>query len=216
MFKRKEAERPSLLASLLIFVFLIVTLVAQVVINGSADAHITFLLTIAFGAIVLLINGIRWKRIEDGIVQGCKDATLAMLILMLVGILIPTLMASGSIPNLIYWGLHLISPKIFLPTVAIACAIASLATGSSWTSAATFGVAAMGIGIGLGIPAPLTAGAVISGSVFGDKLSPLSDTTNLAPAVTGTSLFAHIKSMLYTTVPAMIISLILFGILGAK
>lgn len=216
MFKRKEAERPSLLASLLIFVFLIVTLVAQVVINGSADAHITFLLTIAFGAIVLLINGIRWKRIEDGIVQGCKDATLAMLILMLVGVLIPTLMASGSIPNLIYWGLHLISPKIFLPTVAIACAIASLATGSSWTSAATFGVAAMGIGIGLGIPAPLTAGAVISGSVFGDKLSPLSDTTNLAPAVTGTSLFAHIKSMLYTTVPAMIISLILYGILGAK
>lgn len=105
MFKRKEIEKPSLIASLLIFLFLIVALVAQVVINGSADAHITFLLTIAFGVIVLLINGISWKRIEEGIVQGCKDATLAMLILMLVGILIPTLMASGSIPNLIYWGL---------------------------------------------------------------------------------------------------------------
>ena len=216
MFKRKEVKKPSLFASLLIFLFLIGALVAQVIINGYAEAHITFLLTIACGAIVLLINGISWDRIEDGIVEGCKSATMAMLILMLVGILIPTLMASGSIPNLIYWGMQLISPKIFLPTVALACAIASLATGSAWTSAATFGVAAMGISIGLGIPAPLTAGAVISGSVFGDKLSPLSDTTNLAPAVTGTDLFSHIKSMIYTTVPAMVISLVLFGIVGAK
>lgn len=213
---REERDRPSFIVALSILLFLIAALVIQVVTVGSADAHMTFFLTISFGAIILLLNGISWKRIEEGIIGGCKDATHAMIILMLVGILIPALISSGSIPVLIYWGMQMISPKIFLPTVAIVCTIASLATGSAWTSAATFGVAAMGIGIGLGIPSALTAGAVISGAVVGDKLSPLSDTTNLAPAVSGTDLFSHIKSMFYTTGPALLIALVLYAVLGAK
>ena len=176
----------------------------------------TLMLGTAFGAIVLLASGMKWKKIEEGILYGCEIATLPMLILMLIGILIPTLMACGSIPNLIYWGLHIISPKLFLPTVSIVCVIASLATGSSWTSAATFGVAAMGIGIGLGVPAPMTAGAVISGAVVGDKLSPLSDTTNLASGISEVNLFDHIKSMFYTTGPAFVIAIVLYAVLGFK
>lgn len=214
MNNRKELEKPSFLVSVLIVAFLFIALLIQVVLQGSADAHMTLMLGTAFGAIVLLLCGMKWKRIEEGILYGCEIATLPMLILMLIGILIPTLMACGSIPNLIYWGLHIISPKIFLPTVCLVSVIAALATGSSWTAAATFGVASMGIGIGLGVPAAMTAGAVISGSVVGDKLSPLSDTTNLASGISEVNLFAHIKSMFYTTGPALVIALVLYTIVG--
>ena len=216
MNNRTEIEKPSLLVSILVVGFLFAALLAQVLYQGSADAHMTLMLATAFGAIVLMLSGMKWKRIEEGILYGCEIATLPMLILMLIGVLIPTLMACGSIPNLIYWGLHIISPKIFLPTVSIVCVIASLATGSSWTSAATFGVAAMGIGVGLGVPAPITAGAVISGAVVGDKLSPLSDTTNLASGIAEVNLFNHIKSMAYTTGPSFLIGLVLYTIIGFK
>lgn len=216
MNNRTEIEKPSLFVSILVVGFLFAALLAQVLYQGSADAHMTLMLATAFGAIVLMLSGMKWKRIEEGILYGCEIATLPMLILMLIGVLIPTLMACGSIPNLIYWGLHIISPKIFLPTVSIVCVIASLATGSSWTSAATFGVAAMGIGVGLGVPAPITAGAVISGAVVGDKLSPLSDTTNLASGIAEVNLFNHIKSMAYTTGPSFLIGLVLYTIIGFK
>lgn len=216
MNNRTEIEKPSLFISILVVGFLFAALLAQVLYQGSADAHMTLMLATAFAAIVLMLSGMKWKRIEEGILYGCEIATLPMLILMLIGVLIPTLMACGSIPNLIYWGLHIISPKIFLPTVSIVCVIASLATGSSWTSAATFGVAAMGIGVGLGVPAPITAGAVISGAVVGDKLSPLSDTTNLASGIAEVNLFDHIKSMAYTTGPSFLIGLVLYTIIGFK
>lgn len=216
MNNEKEIKKPSFVVSITIVAFLFIALLVQVIYQGSADAHMTLMIGTAFGAVLLLLSGMKWKQIEEGILYGCEIATLPMLILMLIGVLIPTLMACGSIPNLIYWGLHIISPKIFLPTVCIVSVIASLATGSSWTSAATFGVAAMGIGIGLGVPAPMTAGAVISGSVVGDKLSPLSDTTNLASGISEVNLFEHIKSMIYTTGPSLLISLVLFAVIGLK
>lgn len=150
------------------------------------------------------------------IMHGCKIATIPMLILMFIGMLIPTLIASGTIPSLIYYGLKIINPSLFLFTTALICSIASICTGSSYTTGGTFGVAFMGISMGLGIPPALTAGAVISGAVIGDKLSPLSDSTNLAAGVTETNLFDHIKSMMYTTIPAFIISLILYAIIGMR
>jgi len=140
----------------------------------------------------------------------------AIIILMIIGVLIGAWILSGTVPTMIYYGLKILSPGIFLVATCIICAIVSLATGSSWTTAGTVGIALIGVGIGLGIPTPMIAGAIISGAYFGDKMSPLSDTTNLAPAMAGSTLFDHIKHMFYTTTPSLIISLILFAILGMK
>lgn len=141
---------------------------------------------------------------------------LPMLILMMVGVLIATWIPSGTIPSLIYYGLKVISPSIFLISVAIVCSVASLATGSAWTTGATFGVAFMGIGYGLGIPEAMTAGAVVTGAVFGDKMSPMSDNTNLASGVAEADIFDHIRSMMYSTGPAMIITLIIYLVMGLR
>jgi NhaC family Na+:H+ antiporter len=143
-------------------------------------------------------------------------AMQAVLILMVIGSIIGTWILSGTVPTMIYYGLKLLSPGIFLLATAVICCIVSLATGSSWTTAGTVGIALMGVGLGLGMPAGLVAGAIVSGAYFGDKISPLSDTTNLAPAMAGTTLFEHVKHMIYTTLPALLISLVLYGILGAK
>lgn len=140
----------------------------------------------------------------------------AIIILMIIGVLIGAWILSGTVPTMIYYGLKILSPGIFLVATCIICAIVSLATGSSWTTAGTVGIALIGVGVGLGIPTPMIAGAIISGAYFGDKMSPLSDTTNLAPAMAGSTLFDHIKHMFYTTTPSLIISLILFAILGMK
>jgi NhaC family Na+:H+ antiporter len=183
---------------------------------GSPDIHLTLVFSIAFATIALMLTGTRWKKVEEGVIHGCKIATIPMLILMFIGMLIPTWIASGTIPVLMYYGLQLISPSMFLFTAAIICGIASMSTGSSYTTGATFGVAFMGISMGLGIPAPMAAGAIISGAIIGDKLSPLSDSTNLAAGVCETNLFKHIKSMLYTTVPAFVIALIIYLIIGFR
>jgi len=135
---------------------------------------------------------------------------------MIVGALIGTWILSGTVPAMIYWGLDILSPGIFLVATTIICSIVSLATGSSWTTAGTVGIALIGIGKGLGIPIEVVAGAIISGAYFGDKMSPLSDTTNLAPAMAGTNLFDHVKHMIYTTGPSLIIALIIYAIIGAK
>lgn len=214
--EKKEYVQPSFGLALIIVIFLFAFLVAQIIQAGSPDIHMTLIFSIAFATLVLMLRGMKWKRIEEGVIHGCKIATIPMLILMFIGMLIPTWIASGTIPVLIYYGLQMISPSMFLFTAALICGVASLATGSSWTTGATFGVAFMGISIGLGIPAPMAAGAIISGAIIGDKLSPLSDSTNLAAGVCETNLFKHIKSMLYTTVPAFIISLILYLILGMR
>ena len=161
-----------------------------------------------------MLTGTPWKTIEDGIMHGCSIAAIPNVIMILIGMLIPAWIAAGSIPALIYYGLQLINPSVFLLTVAIVCSISSIATGSSYTTGATFGVAFIGISMGLGIPVSMTAGAVISGAIIGDKLSPLSDSTNLAAGVCETNLFDHIRSMMYTTIPAALVALVLFTAAG--
>lgn len=214
--EKKEYLKPSFGIALIIVIFLFAALVIQVIQAGSPDIHLTLVFSIAFAALVLMLKGMKWKQIEEGVMHGCKIATIPMLILMFIGMLIPTWIASGTIPVLIYYGLQLISPSMFLFTAALICSVASLATGSSYTTGATFGVAFMGISLGLGIPAPMAAGAIISGAIIGDKLSPLSDSTNLAAGVCEANLFKHIKSMLFTTVPAFIIALIIYLVLGFR
>lgn len=214
--KIKE-KKPSFGAALFVILFLCVAMYVQVfVLHQDWVTHITLILASVVASIVALMSGFTWKDIEEGILYGCQIAMLPMLILMLVGVLIATWITAGTIPTLIYYGLKILSPSVFLFTVCLVCSMASLATGSSWTTGATFGVAFMGIGIGLGIPAPITAGAVISGSIFGDKMSPLSDSTNLAAGVAEADLFDHIRSMMYTTGPAIIISLIIYGVIGMR
>lgn len=210
------SKKPSLGIALLIVAFMFIIIILQLIAVGSPDIHLTLVFSITFATLLLMMNGTKWSVIEDGIMHGCKIAMIPMLILMFIGMLIPTLIAAGTIPALIYYGLKIINPSVFLLTTALVCSVASLCTGSSYTTGGTFGVAFMGISMGLGIPPALTAGAVISGAVIGDKMSPLSDSTNLAAGVCETNLFKHIKSMMYTTIPAFIISCILYAVLGMK
>lgn len=158
--------------------------------------------------------GMTWPEIQDGMTKGIIAALPAIQILMIVGLLIGIWIASGVVPVMILYGLKILAPGYFLAATLLICAVISLATGSSWSTAATVGLAMMGVGQALGIPPAMTAGAVVSGAYFGDKMSPLSDTTNLAPAVAGTNLFTHIRHMVYTTAPALVIALVLFGIIG--
>ena len=180
--------------------------------DGSNQVILMFAALIA--AVIGVANGSSVDVIFDKIKSNVKDTSQAIYILILIGGLAGTWLVSGIVPAMIYYGLDLINVSFFLPTATIISALVSLSTGSSWSTTATVGIALMGIGQAIGIPSPVVAGAIISGAYFGDKLSPLSDTTNLAPAMAGTDLFTHIRYMLYTTVPSMIISLILFTILG--
>jgi NhaC family Na+:H+ antiporter len=157
-----------------------------------------------------------WKEIQDGMVHGIHLAMGAILILMVVGIMIGTWILGGVVPTMIYYGLKILSPGIFLVATMVICSIVSLGTGSSWSTAGTVGVALIGVGSALSIPLPMVAGAIISGAYFGDKMSPLSDTTNLAPAMAGTDVFTHIRHMVYTTAPGFVLALILFSLLGLK
>ncbi|QEE50643.1 Na+/H+ antiporter NhaC [Flavobacterium alkalisoli] len=168
----------------------------------------------AFAAVVGFVNKVPYEKMLNKVSKNIKSTSGAILILLLVGSLSGTWLISGIVPAMIYYGLQILHPDIFLPACVIICSIISIATGSSWTTSATVGVALIGIGNTIGINPGMVAGAVISGAYFGDKMSPLSDTTNLAPAMAGTDLFTHIKYMVYTTVPTYIITLILFIILG--
>jgi len=165
-------------------------------------------------AIVGLKNKVSMETMFLEIWENWKSIFIPIMILFLVGALAGTWLVSGIIPVMVYYGLQVLSPAIFLPASVIIAAIISIATGSSWTTSATVGIALIGIGSALGIPTGMIAGAVISGAYFGDKMSPLSDTTNLAPAMAGTDLFTHIKYMAYTTVPTIIVTLIVFVILS--
>ena len=214
---KDNEKRPSFMGALFVILFLCVAMYVQIfVIHEDWVTHITLIIASVVAAIVAMSSGFNWDDIQEGILYGCKIAMLPMLILMLVGVLIASWIPAGTIPTLIYYGLKILSPSVFLVTVCFVCSVASLATGSSWTTGATFGVAFMGIGYGLGIPAPITAGAVISGAIFGDKMSPLSDSTNLAAGVGEADLFDHIRSMIYTTGPAILLSLLLYGIIGMR
>ena len=180
---------------------------------GGSNQFI-LLIGAAVAALVGFRNKVGYNQMIEAIGSNLKSTTGAILILLFVGALAGTWLLSGIIPAMIYYGLQILHPSIFLPACIVICAIISIATGSSWTTSATVGIALIGIGRALDIPVGMVAGAVISGAYFGDKLSPLSDTTNLAPAMAGSDLFTHIRYMTHTTVPSIIITLIVFLILG--
>lgn len=182
----------------------------------AGSNQVILLLSALIAGAIGVINGTKSQDIFDKIKANVKDTSNAIYILILIGGLAGTWLVGGIVPAMIYYGLELINATFFLPTAVVIAAVVSLSTGSSWSTTATVGIALMGIGQTMGIPVAIVAGAVISGAYFGDKLSPLSDTTNLAPAMAGTDLFTHIRYMLYTTVPSLLISLILFTIIGLK
>ena len=165
-------------------------------------------------AIVGFFNKVSLVRMFLEVWENWRSVLIPIIILLLVGALAGTWLVGGIIPAMVYYGLQVLSPEIFLPASFVIAAISSIATGSSWTTSATVGIALVGIGSALGLPTGMIAGAVISGAYFGDKMSPLSDTTNLAPAMAGTDLFTHIKYMSYTTVPTIVVTIIIFSILG--
>lgn len=168
----------------------------------------------AVAAIVGFRNKVTYKKMMGKVADNLHSTSGALIILLLVGALAGTWLISGIIPSMIYYGLKILNPTIFLPATVIICSIISVATGSSWTTSATVGIALVGIGKTIGLPPGLVAGAVISGAYFGDKMSPLSDTTNLAPAIAGSDLFTHIRYMAITTIPSIIITIIVFTIIG--
>ncbi len=178
--------------------------------------HMPLILGTSVASLVAWKYGFTWKEIEEMMYKGIRLALPAVVIIMLVGLTIGAWMGGGIVATMIFYGLKLITPAWFLVAIMIICSIVSLAIGSSWSTMATIGVAGMGIGLSMGIPAGMVAGAVISGSYFGDKMSPLSDTTNLASGLTGTDLFDHIKHMLYTTIPALLIAFGVFTFLGRR
>lgn len=194
----------------LIPIFILLITGAMSVFVWNVGMIIPLLSGIFSTAVVGLIYGQKWNDLEKGIKDGVFNALTPIFILIIVGSIIGTWISSGIIPALIYYGLKFIQPSIFIPTAAIITAIVATSTGTSFTSIATVGIALMAVGNGMGFPASLTAAAVISGAFFGDKLSPLSDTTNIAPAMAGCKLFEHVGHMLWDTIPAFIISLILF------
>ncbi|MDO6672956.1 Na+/H+ antiporter NhaC [Cobetia amphilecti] len=209
---------PSLLDALIPIVLVIAMLVLAVVLFG-ADAswgpnQVALLSGAMIAGLIGLKNGYRWSDIEEGINKGIQISLGAILILLAVGAMIGTWILGGTVPAMIYYGLDVIAPQYFYASACLLCALVALSVGSSWTVAGTIGIGLIGIADGLGLSEGITAGAVISGAYFGDKLSPLSDTTNLAPAAAGTTLFAHIRHMLWTTVPSILLALAGFLWLG--
>lgn len=210
--------KPTILQAFIPIVFLIIALFINVRIFGDASLdgsnQIILMLSAGIASLVALKIGFKWPEIRAGIVKSISSAMSSIIILLLIGSLAGTWLISGIVPAMIYYGLEVLNPTIFLFAACVVCAVVSVATGSSWTTAATVGIALVGIGSALGLNQGMVAGAIISGAYFGDKMSPLSDTTNLAPAMAGTDLFTHIRYMAFTTIPSITIALILFLILG--
>ena len=214
----KTPRSPTLIDALIPIISLIVMLALCVYLFGDSSSQgpnqIVLTLGAAIGAIVGIRNGYSWAELQRAIINGISTAMGAILILLSVGGLIGTWLMSGTVPSLIFYGLELMNPQFFFAAACLICAIAALATGSSWTVAGTLGVALIGVSMGLGLSPAIAAGAIISGAYFGDKMSPLSDTTNLAPAVVETDLFTHIRHMAWTTGPSFLIALMLFTVVG--
>ncbi|MCA9735790.1 Na+/H+ antiporter NhaC, partial [candidate division KSB1 bacterium] len=211
-------REPTLFQTILPIAFLITLLTSSVYLFGADSSYgpnqIALILSAGIGIIIGIRNGYTWRELEQSIVQSISLSMGAILILLVVGSLIGTWILSGIVPTMIYYGLKILNPTFFYPLTAIICAVVALATGSSWTTASTIGIALIGIATALQLDLAITAGAIISGSYFGDKLSPLSDTTNLAPAVAGTDLFTHIRHMVWTTFPSITIAITLYLIIG--
>ena len=198
----------------LICVVFTLAVIMYSIFKSYGEAHMPLALSAAFVAVVGALNGWKWSVMEKGMLAGINRSMQANLILLTVGMLIGTWKCAGIIPAMIYYGLDILNPSIFLVTACLLCSIVSLVIGSSYTTAGTIGVALIGISIGLGVNPVMTAGAVVSGSYFGDKMSPMSDTTNLAPGVAGSNVFEHIRHMVYTVTPSYLIALVVFFILG--
>lgn len=213
-----QYKEASLSDALIPIVILIALLGSSVYLFGDNSSYgpnqIALLFAMGIAAVIGIKNGYSWQDIEKGIVKGISRSLGAILILLAVGSLIGTWMLAGTVPTLIYYGMDLLNPSLFYAATCLICAIVAMSIGSSWTTAATVGVALMGIAIGMGMSEAITAGAVVSGAYFGDKISPLSETTNLAPAIAGTNLFEHIQYMLWTTIPSFVLALILFTVIG--
>lgn len=186
----------------------------QIFYFGVFEPHIPLVIGLAITSLLGIHLGLKWIDIEQGIFHVIHVALPSVSVLITVGMIIGVWIASGTVPSIIYFGLKLLSPEYFLAASMIICSFVSISLGTSWGTVGTVGLALMGIGAGFDIPVYWTAGAVVSGSFFGDKVSPLSDTTNLAPAVTGTDVFSHIKNMIPTTIPAMLIALTIYLIAG--
>ena len=214
--KQREKKQATLGIALIPILALIVFLYFGISVYGQ-DPHIPLVGGSIVAVIVAVyVLGNSWADLEDGILKTINMGMQAVLILMIIGTLIGSWVLGGIVPSMIYYGLQVLSPSIFLVAAVLLCSVVALASGSSWTTAGTVGVALIGVAAGLGIPAPIAAGAIISGAYFGDKMSPLSDTTNLAPAMAGATLFDHIKHMIYTTGPSYIIVLIIFGVITTR
>ena len=212
----REPKAPSLLLSVLVFL-VVAALIGMAVLYWETDIHLVLIFGALFaGCVGVFYLGNPYSKIEKGVIDGIMVGMQACLILYTVGPLIGSWICSGVVPSMIYYGLSILSPSIFLLATLLICSIVSLATGTSWGTAGTVGIAILGIAVGLGVPAPMTAGIIICGGYFGDKMSPLSDTTNLAPAVAGTDLFQHIRAMCWTSGPTYCIVVVITLVLGFR
>jgi len=212
---KREFKKAGLCGALIVFL-----IVAAVMAVGLAiiklNTMVTFLLALIAVCICAVVMGMKLDDLQETILDGCKKCSLVIMIMISVGMVVGSWMISGIVPSIIYYGLKLFTPASFLAVGFVICCIVSFFTGSSYAALGTMGVAFMAIGYGMGINPALVAGMSVSGAVFGDKMSPFSDTTNMAPAAAGTDVFKHIKSMLWTVVPAFVISLILYFIMGLR
>lgn len=213
MKEKKTFTQCNVPGAIIMVVFMIVSVMFGVSIL-KIDLIVAMLAALFVAIVVLMIQGASWDLFEESIAEAGKIATSPSLILLVVGCLIGAWMACGTIPSIIYWGLHIINPKFFLVTAFLMCAVVSTMIGSSISTVATIGIALVGMGEAMGINVAMMGGAIVSGAYFGDKMSPMSDTTNLAPAVSEANIFDHIKSMMYTTVPVSVVCIIIFLVLG--
>ena len=211
----KTMGRPPTLFEAVAVILCSAFLIGGSVLIWGTDVHIALTLSAVVAAVVsLFVLKYSWTVIEEGIVASIMMGMVAILILFTVGMLVGCWIISGVVPSMVYYGLNLLSPSVFFVATILISSIVSLATGSSWGTVGTIGIALMGISAGLGVPAPITAGFILSGAYFGDKMSPLSDTTNLAPAMAGTDIFQHIRAMCWTTIPSYVIVLVIGAVMG--
>ncbi|WP_320008041.1 Na+/H+ antiporter NhaC [Maridesulfovibrio sp.] len=210
-----DERKPTLLWAFLTFVIPVIIILVGTVVVGVRPPVLPLLVAVAVAGGMCLKIGYKWDELQEGMLSAVGRIQLAVAILMLVGMIIASWMASGTIPAIIYWGLKLIAPEHFLISTFILCAVASLATGTSFGTMGTIGVALLGVGSAMGFNPAWTVGAIVSGAYFGDKMSPVSDSTNITATVCGVPLFTHISSMLWTTVPAALLSIAGYAILGS-
>ena len=216
IFTAEREKKPPRILHAAVSLLGLVIVMSVGIIHYGVDPHVPMFIGVVIAAVVAMVLGYNWAEIEKMMIDGISKAMQSILILAIVGMMIGVWLLSGTIPTMIYYGLELLSPSVFLIAAVLICSITSLATGTSWGTMGTMGLALIGIGTGLGMPLGPTAGAILAGAYFGDKMSPLSDTTNLAPAMAGTDVFSHVKFMLKSTVIVYAITLVFFGIVGYR